>query len=153
MRVILCSHGYKLCFVFWQNSRVLIGVWHLGTEFIRQTKLDKLSHLKGFVNNITLNVIRSDALTVTSFLCVCVCFVCACDAKHTQGMHYCPRNNDRRFYWGVRGPPILYWFNMFGQNCLRNIPASLPVLLWSVSTACSATLVTQTLFPLKSFWT
>lgn len=38
------------------------------------------------------------------------------------------------------GPLLLYWFNKFRHKCPRSIPATLPVLLWSVSTAYSATL-------------
>lgn len=66
--------------------------------------------------------------------CVCAC-VHAMPTAHWGYIHNCSRNNDRRFYWGVRGPLILYWFNRFGQKRRRNIPASQPVLLWSVSTA------------------
>lgn len=33
-----------------------------------------------------------------------------------QWKQNCPRNNDRRFYWGVRGPPIHYWFHRLDKS-------------------------------------
>lgn len=55
--------------------------------------------------------------TVCSVGCSCVC-VHVMPSAHQGCIHYCSRNNDRRFYWRVRGPLILYWFNR-----LWNIPA------------------------------
>ncbi len=42
--------------------------------------------------------------------CVCVC-VRVMPSTHQGCIRNCFRNNDRSFYWVVRGPLILYWFN------------------------------------------